>query len=89
MARGWGKNEEDLGADKEHAREAADAPGSGSREDARRRTQAHSLRLSLARIEDQLVRSTNPVRRQALEIARREVQERLTALGVMAGGDGS
>jgi hypothetical protein len=89
MARGWGKNEEDLGADKEHAKEAAGAPAGGARDDARRRAEAHSLRLSLARIADQLALTTNAVRRQALESARREIEARLAAVGVPADGDSS
>jgi hypothetical protein len=81
MARGWGRSEEDLGAEKEHARDAARAPGSGSRSNARAAAEAHSIRLSLARIEDQLKHTTNDSRRKALETARRELTERLAALG--------
>ena len=80
MARGWGRSEEDLGAEKEHAREAARAPGSGSRADARAAAEARSIRLSLARIDDQLKHTTNESRRKALETARRELSERLAAL---------
>ena len=88
MARGWGKNEEDLGADKEHAREAARAPG-GSREDAKRATEARSIRMSLARIADQLAHTEGSARRQALESARSELEARLASLNVPAGGDAS
>ena len=80
MARGWGRSEEDLGAEKEHAREARRAPDSGARRDAKRRTEAHSIELSLARIEDQLSKTTNDARRRALESARRELRDRLAAL---------
>ncbi|MEP6800419.1 MAG: hypothetical protein ABJC07_00675 [Acidobacteriota bacterium] len=80
MARGWGRSEEDLGAEKEHAREARRAPDSGARRDARRRTEAHSLELSLARIEDQLSKTSNEARRRALESARQELQTRLDVI---------
>ena len=80
MARGWGRSEEDLGAEKEHAKEAAHAPGSGARADARAAAEARSIRLSLARIEDQLKHTTNDARRGALESARRELSERLAGL---------
>lgn len=78
MARGWGRSEEDLGAEKEHAREAAEksaarpSPGK-ARETARRR----SLELSLARIEDLLSKTESRERRSALEAARAELLERL------------
>ena len=80
MARGWGRSEEDLGAEKEHAREARRAPDRGARRDAERLTQAHSLELSLARIEDQLSKTSNEARRSALESARQELQARLDAV---------
>ena len=78
MARGWGKNEEDLGAEREHAREAAakDAarpPRPVAGEIARRR----SLELSLARIDELLEKTQNPDRRRALETARAELLERI------------
>jgi hypothetical protein len=80
MARGWGRSEEDLGAEKELAKEEARAPGSGARADARRTAEARSIRLSLARIEDQLAKTTSEARRGALENARRELTDRLAAL---------
>jgi len=80
MARGWGRNEEDLGAEKELAREESRAPGSGARADARRTAEARSIRLSLARIEDQLARTSNEGRRLALETARGELTARLAEL---------
>jgi hypothetical protein len=78
MARGWGRSEEDLGAEKEHAREAADKSAARpspahARETARRR----SLELSLARIEDLLSKTESPERRSALETAKAELLERL------------
>ena len=78
MARGWGKSEEDLGADKEHAREAAEKEAARparrlASEAARRR----SLELSLARVDDLLRKTESEPRRQALEAARAELLERL------------
>jgi len=80
MARGWGRSEEDLGAEKEQAREARTS-GAGSRADAEREALRRSLTLSLARIEEQLARTTHPDRRRALESARVELRERLAGLG--------
>lgn len=79
MARGWGRSEEDLGAEKEQAREDR-AKGAGSRADAEREALRRGLRLSLSRIEEQLGKITNPTRRQALEAARSELLERLERL---------
>jgi len=82
MARGWGKSEEDLGAEKEAAREAADkAAARPSRAHADALVRRRSLELSLARIEDLLQKTDNPARRKALETARAELQERLAADG--------
>src|SRR6478736_1312468 len=80
MARGWGRSEEDLGAEKEHAKEARSAASGGARLEAKTRAEAHSIRLSLARVEDQLRNVTNPARRRALETAREELRARLSAL---------
>lgn len=81
MARGWGKNEEDLGAEKEAAREAAEkAAARPSRAHAAELTRRRSLELSLARIEDLLEKTENPARRRALETARAELRERLEAV---------
>ena len=79
MARGWGRNEEDLAAEKEQAREARSSAG-GSRADADREALRRGLKLSLARIEEQLATAPNPARRQALEAARAELTERLAGL---------
>lgn len=82
MARGWGKSEEDLGAEKEAAREAADkAAARPDRARADAFVRRRSLELSLARIEDLLAKTDNPARRAALETARAELQERLAADG--------
>ncbi len=79
MARGWGKSEEDMGAEKEHAQDARSS-GSGTRTDAERRARAHAIQLSLARIDEQLALTTNEARRRALETARRELQDQLAAV---------
>jgi hypothetical protein len=76
MARGWGRSEEDLGAEKEQAREDRRSSG-GRRTDAEREALARGLRLSLVRIEDQLAKSPSEARRRALETARTELLERL------------
>ena len=82
MARGWGKSEEDLGAEKEAAKEAADkAAARPSRAHADALVRRRSLELSLARIDDLLQKTDNPARRKALETARAELQERLAADG--------
>lgn len=81
MARGWGKSEEDLGADKEQAREAREkASARPSRALAEEAARRRSLELSLARIEDLLAKTRNPDRRRALETARAELTERLEPL---------
>ncbi len=80
MARGWGKSEEDQGADKEHAREAAEkAAARPSRSHAEEIARRRGLELSLARVEDLLAKTRNPTRRSALETARAELLERLNA----------
>jgi hypothetical protein len=76
MARGWGRSEEDQGAEKEQASEQR-ASAEGRRADARREVLIRGLKLSLARIEEQLGKTSNPARRQALEAARTELLERL------------
>jgi hypothetical protein len=78
VARGWGKSEEDVGAEKEHDREARErAAARPSREYADRLVRRRSLELSLARIEELLAKTQNPDRRAALETARAELTERL------------
>jgi hypothetical protein len=85
MARGWGKSEEDVGADKEHAREAAEkAAARPSRAHAEEMARRRSLELSLARIEDLLGKTDNPARKLALETARAELLERLASSPVPA-----
>jgi hypothetical protein len=76
MARGWGRSEEDLEADKEQAREIREPSGSRRPEaDTRRIRERRSLEL--ARIREQLPKVTNPDRRRALETARAELEKRL------------
>lgn len=79
MARGWGRSEEDQGAEKEDARDER-ASASGRRGDAITEGKRRSLRLTLARVEDLLGKTQNPARLQALEAARAELQERLARL---------
>jgi hypothetical protein len=80
VARGWGKSEEDVGADKEHAREADEKSAARpSRSHAEQIARRRGLELSLARIEDLLAKTRNPARRSALETARAELLERLNA----------
>ena len=76
MARGWGRSEEDLEADKEHARTER-ASSRGKRQDAALESERRTLRLSLARIEEQLARTSSPARREALEAARDDLARRL------------
>jgi hypothetical protein len=81
MARGWGKNEEDLQAEKESARdEKTSASDAARRVDALRKTERHTIELSLARIAEQLAKTTHPDRRAALEAARRALEEKLKGL---------
>lgn len=76
MARGWGRSEEDLEADREQARTERGAPR-GTRRDAALESERRALKLSLARIEEQLARTSNPARRKALEAARDDLARRL------------
>ena len=76
MARGWGRSEEDLEADKEQARSERGS-GRGKRRDADRESERRALLLSLARIEEQLAKTTSPSRREALEAARADIAQRL------------
>ena len=78
MARGWGKSEEDLAAEKEQARESAEkAAARPSRDQGGEIARRRSLELSLARIEELLAKTENPDRRRALETAKLELLERL------------
>lgn len=89
MARGWGRSEEDQGAERDQAREAKGAPAGGStHSDPVLAGKRRSLELSLARIEDLLTKTSNAARRQALESARAEIRERLDGLGRQDGGSG-
>lgn len=79
MARGWGRSEEDVEADKEQSRQDRHPPG-GRRADAAVEAKRRGLQLSLSRIEQLLASATTPARRQALETARAELLERLETL---------
>jgi hypothetical protein len=77
MARGWGRSEEDLPGDKEHARGPLPVAQSQSPEQIRRLKKRRSIELSLARIEEQLARVHASERRKALESAREELRPSL------------
>jgi aconitase A len=78
MARGWGRSEEDLGAEKQQAQEEAARPTARltreQREEAARR---RGIELSLARVEQMLAVTESPARRQALEAARADLRRQL------------
>ena len=81
MARGWGRSEEDLEAEKEQARqERANPAGRRSPAETKRLTERRSLELALARIRDQLPKARGAERRRALETARADLEKRLEKL---------
>ena len=81
MARGWGRSEEDLAADKEQAQEKRGSAAGGDKDrPAREAAKRRGLELSLARVEDLLSKTENADRRRALETARAELTERLEEL---------
>jgi hypothetical protein len=78
VARGWGRSEDDLAADKEQVKEnRGGATGGEKVRAARAASRRRGLELSLARVEDLLSKTENPDRRRALETARAELTERL------------
>jgi hypothetical protein len=79
MARGWGRSEEDLGAEKEQAVDDRGAGPSIRRPDAEVTAARRRLEMALARIDEQLARDPSPVRRQALEMARSEILARMSS----------
>jgi len=79
MARGWGKSEEDLGAEKEQARQERQS-ARGARKDRELLARRHTIELSLARIDEQLAATSSSIRRSALEDARRQLAEQLAKL---------
>jgi len=81
MARGWGRSEEELEADKEQDREARRA-SRGERPEAekQRLKDRRALELSLARIREQLPKVRGSERRAALESAREDLERRLSRL---------
>ena len=81
MARGWGRSEEELEADKEQAREARQAPRSRLPEaELKRLKEKRALELALARIREQLPKVRGQERRAALESARADLEKRLAGL---------
>jgi hypothetical protein len=80
MARGWGKSEEDLEAEREQAREEKTRVSRfASAEEARRSAGRRTIELSLARIDQELSGNPPETRRRALEAAREELRARLGA----------
>ena len=78
MARGWGRSEEDLPAEKEAAKDAQRESGRPVRppaEEAERHARIRAIDLSLARIADQLSKTVNPDRRKALASARDQLEK--------------
>lgn len=89
MARGWGKSEEDLEAEKEEARATRDlAPARPSPAETGRDKERRKLQLSIARVDEQLGRTSHPDRRRALETARSELAARLRDLEANLSGEG-
>jgi hypothetical protein len=83
MARGWGRSEEDLGAEKQAAQEEASRPTARlTREQREEASRRRGIELSLARIEQMLAVTESPARRQALETARSELRQQLAAKDV-------
>jgi len=81
MARGWGRSEEELQADKEQEREARGAPRSRLTEAERKNLkEKRAVELALARIREQLPKVRSPQRRRALEAAREDLEKRLAQL---------
>lgn len=90
MARGWGRSEEDLEAEKEEARATRDlASARPSSAETLREQERRKLQLSLARVDEQLGRTSHPERRRALETARSELAERLKDLEASFSGEGT
>ena len=81
MARGWGRSEEDLEAEKEQARqERANPAGRRSPAETKRLTERRSLEMALARIREQLPKVRGVERRRALEAAKADLEKRLETL---------
>jgi hypothetical protein len=81
MARGWGRSEEDLEAEKEQARqERANPAGRRSAAETERLKERRSLELTLARIREQLPKVRGSERRRALESAKADLEARLERL---------
>jgi hypothetical protein len=81
MARGWGRSEEDLEAEKEQSRqERANPAGRRSAAETKRLTERRSLELTLARIREQLPKVRSSERRRALESAKADLEARLERL---------
>jgi hypothetical protein len=84
LARGWGRSEEDLAAEKEAAKDEErqrGQPHGPSADEAGRQAKIHGIDLSLARIAEQLSRTAHPERRKALESARNDLTKEREKLG--------
>jgi hypothetical protein len=81
MARGWGRSEEDLEAEKEQSRqERANPAGRRSAAEMKRLAERRSLDLALARIREELPKVRSAERRRALESAKADLETRLERL---------
>ena len=82
MARGWGKDAEDVEQEAEERARARAAPKLDDSPEARaRRERAETLRLSRSRTLEQLERSTNRAHREMLQRTLRAVEAELESLG--------
>ena len=82
MARGWGKDAEDVEQEAEERAKARAAPKLDDSPEARaRRERAETLRLSRSRTLEQLERSTNRAHREMLQRTLRAVEAELESLG--------
>lgn len=81
MARGWGKDAEDVEQEaEERARQRAEPRLDDSPEARARRERAETLRLSRSRTLEQLERSTNRAHREMLQRTLRAVEAELETL---------
>jgi hypothetical protein len=86
MARGWGKDAEDVEQEAEERARARSEPRLDDSPEARaRRERTEALRLSRARTLEQLERSTNRARREMLQRTLRSLEAELETLN---GDDG-
>ena len=77
MARGWGRSEEDLPADKEQAAAEKNRAAAIPADDPKRARERRLIELSLSQIEQDLALNPPEARRKALEAARAELRAKL------------